>query len=60
MIEKDTNENIEDIYSYKNLDGQKFWTPNALFAYARAQTLGTNIVYEEQYDVPAMAEKKKY
>lgn len=60
MIEKDTNENIEAIYSYKNKDGQKFWTPNALFAYARAEALGTGTVYEEHYDVPAMVEKKKY
>lgn len=59
MIEKD-NENTESIYSYKTKDGEKFWTPNAIYAYARAEALGTHTVYEEHYDAPPTVEKKKY
>ena len=58
MIET-VNENIESIYSYKTKDGEKFWTPSAIYAYARAEALGTNHVYVEQYEVPPMVDKKK-
>ena len=58
MIEKD-NENIESIYSYKTKDGEKFWSPNPHFAYARAEALGTDTVYVETYPVPPMEDKKK-
>ena len=58
MIET-VNENIESIYSYKTKDGEKFWTPSAIYAYARAEALGTNNVYVEQYEVPPTVDKKK-
>jgi len=58
MIET-VNENIESIYSYKTKDGEKFWTPSAIYAYARAEALGTNNGYVEQYEVPPMVDKKK-
>jgi hypothetical protein len=57
IIEKDNN--IESIYSYKTKDGEKYWTPSAIYAYARAEALGTNNVYVEQYEVPPMIDKFK-
>jgi hypothetical protein len=57
IIEKDNN--IESIYSYKTKDGEKYWSPSALYAYARAEALGTNNVYVEQYEVPPMIDKFK-
>ena len=56
MIEKDNN--IESIYSYKDGKGERYWTPNSLFAYARAEALGTNSVFVETYAVPPIPEKK--
>ena len=58
MIEKQENENIESIYSYKDKDGQKFWTPNPILAQARAEAFGTEHVYVEHYEVPPMVDKK--
>lgn len=61
MIEKDTNkENIESIFNYTDKTGERYWTPNPLFAHARAEQLGTDKVYVEHYEVPPMEDKKKY
>jgi len=57
IIEKDNN--IESIYSYKDGKGERYWTPSAIYAYARAEALGTNNVYVETYAVPPMVDKKK-
>lgn len=58
MIDKQENENIESIYSYKDKTGERFWTPNGLFAQARAEAFGTEHVYVERYEVPPMVDKK--
>ena len=55
MIEN--NENIESIYSYKDQEGQKFWTPNPILAQARAVEFGTNDVWVETYEVPPLPNK---
>jgi hypothetical protein len=56
MIEKDNN--IESIFSYKDGKGERYWTPNGLLAHARAEALGTNSVWVENYEVPPLPEKK--
>lgn len=58
MIEKQENENIESIYSYKDQEGTKYWTPNNIFAHARAGELLTEKVWVEHYEVPPLPEKK--
>ena len=57
MIEKQENENIESIFSYRDDEGTKFWTPNPTFAHARAEAYGTNHVYVEHYEVPPIVNK---
>lgn len=60
MIEKDiTEENKEFIYSYKDKEGTRYYTPNAILAHARAEQIGTNSVYVESYNVPPVTEKLK-
>ena len=59
MIEKDKNDNVESIYSYKNKAGESFWTPNPIFAFARAEALGTVRVSVQTYEVAPLPEKPK-
>jgi hypothetical protein len=52
--EKITNKNtsdIEEIYSYKNNKGDRFYTPNPILAQARAELFGTDNVYVETYKI---------
>jgi hypothetical protein len=59
MIERQTdNENIESIYSYKDENGERFWTPNPILAQSRAETFGTETVWVETYEVPPLPDKK--
>jgi hypothetical protein len=47
-----TNKNTsdtEEIYSYKNDEGERLHTPNPLLAQARAEVFGTDKVYVETY-----------
>jgi hypothetical protein len=45
------NENKEAIFSYRDSNGEKFWTPNPTLAQSRAESYGTDKVYVEYYDV---------
>jgi hypothetical protein len=42
---------------YYTVDGVKYYTPNALFAHARAQANDSDVYYET-YEVDAIVEKK--
>jgi len=55
----DKEENIESIFNYTDKTGERFWTPNALLAHARAEAFGTNKVYVETYAVPPLEDKFK-
>lgn len=42
---------------YYTVDGVKYYTPNPIFAHARAEKNGTDVYYET-YEVDAIVEKK--
>ncbi len=52
------NINTESIFSYKDNKGERFYSPNPLFAQARAEHYNTNSVFVETYEVPPIPEKK--
>jgi hypothetical protein len=48
ITSKNTSD-TEEIYSYKNDEGERLHTPNPLLAQARAEAFGTDKVYVETY-----------
>jgi len=52
------NINTESIFSYKDNKGERFYSPNPLFAQARAEHYNTNSVFVETYEVPPITDKK--
>lgn len=53
------NNNIESIYSYKDQNGEVYWSPNPTLAFARAEAFGTVRVSVVSYEVPPLPEKIK-